>query len=148
VTTFFVVRGRWRGRKPHLRRFASLALLHVCIYTSAPARLTNHPHLRLPLHAIVRLHAAALSYLAESADIASELSIGLCFATTEKRPLSQSALQRATLYGSGRKWVIFFAYAIKSSLLIINLLPVPSFAMIKQISDNTLHARGLSLTRP
>ena len=58
-----VVKGQWRGRKPHLRRFASLALLHVCIYTSAPARLTNHPHLRLPLHTIIRLHAAALNYL-------------------------------------------------------------------------------------
>jgi len=30
-----------------------LALLHVCIYTSAPARLTVHPHLLLPLHAFV-----------------------------------------------------------------------------------------------
>jgi hypothetical protein len=40
--------------------------------TSAPARLTNHPHLGLPLHAIVRLHAAALSYPAESADASLE----------------------------------------------------------------------------
>jgi hypothetical protein len=69
--------GRWRGRKPHLRRFASLALLHACICTSAPARLTNHPHLELPLHAIVRLHAAALSYPAESADASPEYTIGL-----------------------------------------------------------------------
>jgi hypothetical protein len=30
-----------------------LVLLHVCIYRSAPARLTAHPHLKLPLQAIV-----------------------------------------------------------------------------------------------
>jgi hypothetical protein len=29
------------------------ALLDVCIYASAPARLAAHPHLKLPLHAVV-----------------------------------------------------------------------------------------------
>jgi hypothetical protein len=79
----FVWEGRWRGRKSHLRRFARLALLHACICTSAPARLTNHPHLELPLHAIVQLHAAALSYPAESADASLESTIGLCVAQAQ-----------------------------------------------------------------
>jgi hypothetical protein len=55
-----------------------LALLHVCIYTSAPARLTAHPHLSLPLHAIIHSHRDP-RYVPGIAGIGEEYSIGLCF---------------------------------------------------------------------
>jgi hypothetical protein len=110
------VRGRWHGRKPHLRRFASLALLHACICTSAPAKLTNHPHLELPLHAIVRLHAAALNYLVESADIASEYSIGLY--ATQSANYSLRGIPRCFLAISLQRLTLFSAIAFTSNVVL------------------------------
>ena len=63
---------------------ASRALLQAYIqYSPRQQDSTNHPHLDLPLHAIVRLHAAALSYPAESADASPEYTIGLCAAQAQ-----------------------------------------------------------------
>ena len=36
------------------------ALLNVCIYASAPARLADHPHLKSPLHAFSHSHRSSL----------------------------------------------------------------------------------------
>jgi hypothetical protein len=79
-----VWQGRWReAESAYARSAVSCAVRRTFSTAFGQQDTTAHRIFIFPLHAIVQLHAAALSYPAESADIASEYSIELCAAQAQ-----------------------------------------------------------------
>ena len=78
------VAGRWReAESAYARSAVPCAVRHTYSTAFGQHDTTAHRIFIFPLHAIVQLHAAALSYPAESADASPEYTIGLCAAQAQ-----------------------------------------------------------------
>jgi hypothetical protein len=85
------VQSRWRrAESAYARSAVPCAVRRTYSTAFGQHDTTAHRIFIFPLHAIVRLHAAALSYLAESADTASEFTICLCAAQAQLTVCSAS----------------------------------------------------------